>query len=92
MSEGGEIPNVLVTPKVVVNASDPYFLHGSDNPGDILVTKPLNGDNNSTWCRSMTIALGAKNKIGFIDSTIQEPSKGDKNFTYWQRCNDMVLS
>ncbi|KAM1046990.1 hypothetical protein PS2_026158 [Malus domestica] len=46
--------------------SDPYALHHSDHPNLVLVSKPLEGDNYSTWSRAMRISLSAKNKIGFI--------------------------
>ncbi|RVW37291.1 hypothetical protein CK203_088200 [Vitis vinifera] len=42
-----------------LDAVNPYFLHHSDHPGMVLVSKPLNGDNYSTWCRAMTISLNA---------------------------------
>ncbi|RVW84581.1 Retrovirus-related Pol polyprotein from transposon RE1 [Vitis vinifera] len=47
-----------------LDAANPYFLHHSDHPGMVLVSKPLNGDNYSTWCRAMTISLNAKSKLG----------------------------
>ncbi|KAL6320644.1 hypothetical protein AAG906_008644 [Vitis piasezkii] len=46
-----------------LDAANPYFLHHSDHPGMVLVSKPLNGDNYSTWCRAMTISLNAKSKL-----------------------------
>jgi hypothetical protein len=75
------------------NAFDPHFLYHSDHPGLVLVSKPLNGDNYSSWCRSMTISLNAKNKLGFIDSTIQMSSANSqpKDHASWKRCNDMIL-
>ena len=53
-----------------LDATNPYFIHHSDQPGMVLVSKPLNGDNYSTWCRAMTIFLNAKSKLGFVDGTI----------------------
>ena len=42
----------------------------------------------------MRMALSAKNKLGFIDSTIPQldPLVHPEEFALWQRCNDMVLS
>ena len=76
------------------NAFDPFFLSHSDHPGLVLFSKPFNGDNYSTWCRSMTISLNAKNKLGFIDGTVQISSAKSKPDEYasWKRCNDMILS
>jgi hypothetical protein len=76
------------------DAANPYFLHHSDHPGMVLVSKPLNGDNYSTWCRAMTISLNAKSKLGFIDRTTTMPSATAKPDEYasWKKCNDMILS
>ena len=76
------------------DVSNPFFIHHSDHPGMILVSKPLNGDNYGTWCRSMRISLSAKNKLGFVDGTVKKPSKktDPDEFSLWQRCNDMILS
>ena len=77
---------------VTVDPSDPFLLHASDHPGIRLVTKQLNGDNYATWSRSMSIALSAKNKTGFVDGSIKKPPSTDEKFAMWKRCNDMVLS
>ncbi|KAI5332290.1 hypothetical protein L3X38_022419 [Prunus dulcis] len=76
------------------DASDPFFIHHSDHPGMVLVSKILNGNNYATWCRSMRISLSAKNKLGFVNGTIKAPSEktNPETFEVWQRCNDMVLS
>ncbi|CAL2246417.1 unnamed protein product [Prunus armeniaca] len=70
------------------------FIHSSDHPGLLLVSKKLNGDNYATWQRSMVIALTAKNKIGFVDGSIERPSSTKKSddYTLWDRCDKMVLS
>ncbi|KAL5717644.1 hypothetical protein ACHQM5_010624 [Ranunculus cassubicifolius] len=74
--------------------SNPYFLHHSDHPGLVLVSKKLNGDNFSGWKMSMVRALNSKNKLGFADSSIKTPSKDSDPDLYatWSRCNDMVHS
>lgn len=74
--------------------SSPYYIHHSDHPGLVLVSKPLTGENYGTWSRSMSIALSAKNKTGFIDGSIQKPSHLTQptEFQFWRRCNDMILS
>ncbi|XP_068339019.1 uncharacterized protein [Pyrus communis] len=74
--------------------ADPYFLHPSDHPGLILVSKKLTGDNYNTWCRAREISLGAKNKIGFINGKVNMPSETKQPDAYaaWQRCNNMLLA
>ena len=74
--------------------SNPYFTHHSDHPGLVLISKPLNGDNYSAWPRAMTLALNAKNKLGFVNGTIKAPSKETHpdDYATWSHCNDMVHS
>ena len=76
------------------NISNPYFVHHSDHPGLVLISKPLNGDNYSTWKRAMTLALNSKNKLGFVNGSINAPSKtaDPESYAAWSRCNDMVHS
>ena len=42
----------------------------------------------------MTLALNSKNKLGFVDGSINPPSKttNPENYAAWSRCNDMVHS
>jgi hypothetical protein len=76
------------------NLSNPYFTHHSDHPGLVLISKPLNGDNYSTWKRAMTLALNSKNKLSFVNGSIKAPSEetDPEGYAAWSRCNDMVHS
>ena len=56
----------------------PLFLHNLDQPGLLLVSKRLNGDNYNSWHRAMKISLSAKNKTGFITGEIKEHHKASK--------------
>ncbi|XP_077237088.1 uncharacterized protein LOC143878727 [Tasmannia lanceolata] len=90
-SHGSNSTSVVdMVPALTFN--DPFYLHPSDNPGNILVSNLFNGENYSTWRRAMSIALTAKNKIGFVDGTITKPAPSNSSFTSWTRCNTMVLS
>ncbi|XP_008225782.2 PREDICTED: uncharacterized protein LOC103325406 [Prunus mume] len=44
-----------------LDASNPFFIHHFNHPEMMLVSKPLHGDNYTTWHRSMTVSLSAKN-------------------------------
>ncbi|GKU87876.1 hypothetical protein SLEP1_g2207 [Rubroshorea leprosula] len=70
----------------------PYYLHPSDDPGRILVTSPLIGENYHTWKRALQNALYAKNKMGSIDGTLRRPEIDSPNYASWKKCNSMVLS
>ena len=57
----------------------PYYLHHSDNPGIVLVSQVLTGDNYTSWSRAMMIALSVKNKLGFINGSLVKPNESDQN-------------
>lgn len=40
----------------------------------------------------MSMALTAKNKLGFVDRTILQPPIDDLLYGAWLRCNNMVIS
>ncbi|KAH7577854.1 hypothetical protein JRO89_XS01G0307700 [Xanthoceras sorbifolium] len=69
-----------------------YSLHPSDNPGTVLVSSLLNGDNYTMWSRAMLKALSAKKKSGFVDGTIIKLSIMDPNFGDWKHYDDMMAS
>lgn len=70
-------------------SDDPFFVHHSDSPTAILVSPLLSGDNYSTWLRSFSRALEAKNKIGFVDGSINTPTDPVEK-SKWSRCDDLV--
>ncbi|KAE8663671.1 hypothetical protein F3Y22_tig00112925pilonHSYRG00180 [Hibiscus syriacus] len=75
------------------NGANPYYLHQSDNPGMILVSQLLSNNNFHSWKRSMMLALSAKNKLGFVDGSIQAPDPSLVNqFNAWTRANNLVNS
>uniref|UniRef100_A0A2N9G6D1 Integrase catalytic domain-containing protein n=1 Tax=Fagus sylvatica TaxID=28930 RepID=A0A2N9G6D1_FAGSY len=77
----------------IENSRSPYYLNNGDHPGIRIVPDPLTGDNYQSWRTSMTRALSAKNKLGFVNGTILQPNdQSDPVFSDWQRCNDLVLS
>lgn len=73
--------------------NDPCYISQTDNPGLVLVSQLLTGDNYMAWSRSMSIALSAKNKLGFVNGKIAKPSDSNpENLSVWTRTNDMVIS
>ncbi|KAK3030682.1 hypothetical protein RJ639_035886 [Escallonia herrerae] len=65
-----------------------------DHPGHLLVPIKLNRTNYPYWSKSMIHALTAKNKIGFINGSIEQPSEKDQptEYTLWNQRNNMILS
>ena len=72
--------------------SSPYHVSSSDNPSCLIVPIILEGPNYHHWSRSFQMSLISKNKIGFIDGTIQAPTRTSPSFSTWQRANMLVVS
>ncbi|XP_071738636.1 uncharacterized protein [Rutidosis leptorrhynchoides] len=71
----------------------PLFLHQNDNPGLILISKKLVGSENySSWKRSMSVALNAKNKLKIVTKEYREPELDSTTRSLWERNNDMIIS
>ncbi|XP_056694807.1 uncharacterized protein [Spinacia oleracea] len=73
-----------------INYNDPYFLSSSDNSNSQLGQIIFNGDNYLNWSRSVRLALGAKNKLAFVDGTLTRPSADSSNLQKWVRNDYMV--
>ncbi|XP_020547168.1 uncharacterized protein LOC110011437 [Sesamum indicum] len=65
---------------------------GNDQPGMNLVSAPLNDNNYLTWARSIKIALGAKEKLSFINGTYQKLTEGKEAIKAWNKNDCMVFS
>ncbi|KZV54219.1 hypothetical protein F511_14632 [Dorcoceras hygrometricum] len=90
---GGQAVNQLpIVRPGLEDSSSPYYLHNGDHPGLLLFFNPLVGSNYNTWRRAMIVALTAKNKLGFIDHSIDHPRPEDLLYGSWIRCNNMVIS
>jgi len=74
------------------NLSSPYYLHLGENSGMVLVSPQLNENNFHSWQRAMKRALLSKNKLKFVDGSIEAPSKTDALYEAWERCNVMVIA
>ncbi|KAL2247111.1 UNVERIFIED_CONTAM: hypothetical protein Sindi_2563400 [Sesamum indicum] len=57
-----------------------------------LVSIPLNGNNFLTWSRSIKLALGAKQKLGFIDGSDTKPQGNKEETEQWERVDCVVMS
>ncbi|XP_019173563.1 PREDICTED: uncharacterized protein LOC109169142 [Ipomoea nil] len=89
------LPNISNVTEVSLDSqsqSNPYFMHASENPALELVSTPLEGPNYHPWARAVTMALSCKNKLAFVDGTITKPSRDDRRYPYWERCNNMVVT
>lgn len=69
----------------------PYSLFASDNPGALITSVTLSGDNYNEWSTEMLNALRAKRKIRFIDGTIPKPNADDPKLELWLSVNSMIV-
>lgn len=74
------------------DSESPYFVHPSEGPNSVIVSPKFNGSNYLAWSRSMQRALGAKNKLSFINGTLPVPEIDDLNRNARERCNHLVHS
>ena len=75
----GETPISNSSNQNTINHSDPLYLHASDHPGLLLVSKHFDGSHYNSWNKAISIALSAKNKLGFINGKIPKPDSYDPN-------------
>ncbi|PKI48472.1 hypothetical protein CRG98_031094 [Punica granatum] len=69
-----------------------YRLMSSDNTGAQVIGCALNGDNYQTWSRAMLIVPQARNKLPFIDGSLDKPGEDDPLREWWERCNSTILA
>ncbi|WZY73460.1 hypothetical protein YC2023_005700 [Brassica napus] len=82
-----------LTPSLQDPNSNPLFIHNADHAGITLVSDKLTGIGNfNTWRRSMMMALGARNKVVFVDGSFPELEKSHPDYSSWFRCNSIVCT
>ena len=72
-------------------ASSPYSIFASDNPGALITSVQLKGENYNEWATEMLNALQAKRKAGFVDGTLQKPPEGHADLESWLSVNSMIV-
>ncbi|KAF7843682.1 uncharacterized protein G2W53_000587 [Senna tora] len=65
--------------------------NNSNQPGMALVVSPLIGSNFVSWSLAIKDALEAKDKLGFIDGTVKEPTD-EADFKKWKPVDSMATS
>ncbi|KAL0350086.1 UNVERIFIED_CONTAM: hypothetical protein Sradi_4157800 [Sesamum radiatum] len=67
-------------------------LHTGDHPGMSLVSTLLDGRNYLPWSRSVILALGAKQTLGFVDGTCEKPLGNKDEIEQWERVDCVVIA
>ena len=75
---------------VNLDTESPFYVHSSEGPNSVFISPKFNDSNYLAWSRSMQRALGAKNKLPFINGSLPIPD--DLNQNAWERCNHLVQS
>ncbi|XP_019432863.1 PREDICTED: uncharacterized protein LOC109339801 [Lupinus angustifolius] len=83
---------IIPTPSPSQNTYSPYYVYPSESLATVLVTPLLSGENYYHWARPMIMSLSSKNKIPFIDGSIQMPPRSDPIYPAWKRANNIVIS
>ncbi|XP_076944798.1 uncharacterized protein LOC143615585 [Bidens hawaiensis] len=68
----------------------PFYLHASDYPRQLHINDLLSNGNYADWSQEMLNFLFAKNKVGFIDCSIEKPEKTSPEYMFWVRCDTMI--
>ena len=76
----------------ILDITNPFYIHPSEHWGQNLVSTVLTEYNYSEWAMAISMVLDGKNKIGFVDGTIEAPEAGQPLYPYWIRNNKLVLS
>lgn len=71
--------------------NSPYSLFSSDNPGALITSVQLKGENYNKWATEMMNALQAKRKAGFIDGTLKKPPERHADLESWLSVNSMIV-
>lgn len=79
-------------PSPFEDSNSPFFLHHSDNASTVIITPPLTGSNYLSWNHSFTLAIFIKNKLSFLDGSIDTPNFSSFLYIPWMRCNNLILS
>ncbi|XP_074271011.1 uncharacterized protein LOC141594931 [Silene latifolia] len=66
---------ISTDPPQKIDPLSPYYLGSHDVPGAKISNVILRRDNYDAWQRSMTFSLKSRRKFGFVDGTIEKPTK-----------------
>lgn len=74
------------------DATSVYHIHPFDASTTQLVYVKFNSNGCYRWKRSMILTLSVKNKLGFVDGSIDVPETTSTRYKSRERCNNFVIS
>ncbi|KAM1294032.1 hypothetical protein ACFX13_014435 [Malus domestica] len=68
------------------------MIHGEINPNQRLCLVLLNVFNYLPWSRAVSLALGGRSKLGYVNGTIKPPESTSLSFDAWHSNDQLVMS
>ena len=84
--------NQGLTDKSKCPATNSISIDSDANPSQKMTTILLNGFNYLPWSRAVTIALGGRSCLGFINDKELTPDSSSPEFEQWLAKDQMVMS
>lgn len=75
-----------------IDSNHPFYIHPSNNPGEILVPVKFTGVGFCSWRCSVLRSLSVKNKLGSINGDCPRSQSNDLSYRQWERCDNIVTS
>ncbi|XP_074351695.1 uncharacterized protein LOC141690832 [Apium graveolens] len=76
----------------LADMQNPLFIHPSDGPLSVSVSKLQGASDYRSWKRSFEIQLSAKRKLAFLNGTVIRDPADAIQAAQWDTCNDLVIS
>ena len=74
----------------VISEATSSVVHGEINPNQKMCSVLLNEFNYIPWSRAVTLALGGRSKLGYINGNIEPPVSTSPTYDAWL-CNDQLV-
>lgn len=71
---------------------NPLFVHPSDGPTSISVSKLQGSGDYRSWRRSLESQLASKRKLGFVLGIVRRSTTDEYEGIQWDTCNNLVIS
>ncbi|XP_074374820.1 uncharacterized protein LOC141715243 [Apium graveolens] len=75
----------------LADMQNPLFIHPSDGPLSVSVSKLQGASDYRSWKRSFKIQLSAKRKLAFLNGTVIRDPADAIQAAQWDTCNDLVI-